>query len=326
MKQRVIVQSVVAAVAAMSTGLASASGFQLLEQNGSGLGNAYAGSAAVAENASTIFFNPAGLTQLKGSNVSSGLAVVKASYTFHDNGSSSGSFTGTGGNTNAGTTGYLPNIYASSELGSGLYAGIGLGAPFGLKTHYEVPWAGAAQAVLFDIKTMNMNPSLAWKVSEKISLGAGINYQQLEAEYQRQASTLSAFSLYQDGVALQAQGTAWGWNAGILAKPSDSMKIGFSYRSRMRYHLKGYLNAYGPTASLLSANTGNASVNIVLPDTYILSVTQKLSDKWEMLGDISRTRWSTVHDVDIILDRNNSKAQTLEARFRDTWRIALGGN
>ncbi len=84
-QQKKIVQSVVAALAVLGAGSATAAGFQLLEQNGSGLGNAYAGSAATAENASTIFYNPAGMTQLKGLQVSGGAAIVQASYKFQDN-------------------------------------------------------------------------------------------------------------------------------------------------------------------------------------------------------------------------------------------------
>ncbi|HEX5126958.1 MAG TPA: outer membrane protein transport protein, partial [Rhodocyclaceae bacterium] len=220
----------------------------------------------------------------------------------------------------------IPNLYLSADLGHNLYGGIGFDAPFGLRTAYEVPWAGAAQATLFDIKTINTNPSIAWKVSDKFSLGFGVDYQQLEAKYQRQASTLSVFSLSSDSIQLQAQGHAWGWNTGFLFKPSNDMKIGFSYRSRMQYHLKGDLQASGPSAALLAANTGLASADIKLPDTFILSVTQNLDDKWEMLGDLSRTRWSTVQNVDIRQTSNGAIAQTLVADFRDTWRIALGAD
>lgn len=326
MQQKTIALSVMAALATFAAGSASASGFQLLEQNGSGLGNAYAGSAATAENASTIYFNPAGMTQLSGTQVSTGVAVIKARYKFQDNGSSAGAFTNTGNGADGGTTGTLPNLNVSTDLGRGFYAGIGFGAPFGLKTQYEVPWAGAAQSTLFEIKTYNTNPSLAYKVNDKISFGAGVDYQQLEANYERQASTLSVFSLSSDAVRLQAQGRAWGWNAGILAQPSENMKIGFSYRSRMRYHLKGDLQASGPSAALLAANVGAASTNITLPDTFILSVTQKLGDKWEMLGDVSRTRWSSVQDIIIVRDASATPAQTLNADFRDTWRVALGSN
>lgn len=326
MKLKMIVQSVFTAIAVLGAGSAAASGFQLLEQNGSGLGNAYAGSAAVAENASTIYFNPAGMTQLKGTQLSGGAAVVKARYKFQDNGSSAGAFTNTGNGADGGTTGTVPNLNISTDLGRGVYIGLGIGAPFGLKTQYEVPWAGAAQSTLFDIKTYNANPSVAYKVNDKLSIGAGVNYQQLEAEYQRQASTLSAFSLSQDTVTLQAQGHAWGWNAGFLFTPSENMKLGFSYRSRLRYHLKGDLKAGGPTAALLAGSVGNASTNLTLPDTYIFSVAQKLGDKWEMLGDVSRTRWSSVQDIIIVRDNSTTPAQVLNANFRDTWRVALGTN
>jgi len=326
MKQTTIAQSVLAAMAVLGAGSAAASGFQLLEQNGSGLGNSYAGSAATAENASTIYFNPAGMTQLQGTQVSAGAAIVKARYKFQDNGSIAGAFTNTGSGADGGTTGTVPNLNISTDFGHGLYGGIGFGAPFGLKTQYEVPWAGATQSTLFEIKTYNTNPSLAYKINDKISIGIGGDYQQLEAKYQRQASTLSVFSLSQDTVTLQAQGRAWGWNAGLLVTPSANMKLGFSYRSRLRYHLKGDLQAGGPTAALLAANVGQASTDITLPDTFIFSVSQKLGDKWEMLGDVSRTRWSSVQDVIIVRDQSTTPAQTLNAEFRDTWRVALGSN
>ncbi len=211
-------------------------------------------------------------------------------------------------------------------MGNGFYGGVGVGAPFGLKTAYSEPWAGAAQSTLFDIQTMNINPSLAYKVNDKLSLGFGLDYQTMDVDYQRMASTTPAFSLSSDSVALGASGEAWGWNTGVLFKASDSMKLGFSYRSRMKYHLTGNLQAAGPSAALLAGNVGNASADITLPDTFIFSVTQKLDDKWEMLGDISRTRWSSVQDVDIKLDTNPTPVQTLVAHFRDTWRVALGAN
>ncbi len=326
MKKTLITHAVASALAMLAAGAAQASGFQLLEQNASGIGNAYAGSAALGENASTIYFNPAAMTRLKGSQVSAGGTLVRAEYLFHDNGSSSGAFTGTGNGTDGGTLGRVPNAYVSTELGGGLFGGIGIGAPFGLKTAYEQPWAGAAQATLFDIKTQNVNPSLAYKLNDRWSIGGGINYQQLEAQYQRMVSTSSAFSLSSDAVALQTQGHAWGWNAGVLFESSESMRLGFSYRSRVNYHLKGDLRASGPTAALLAASTGAESTELTLPDTFIFSVVQTIDDKWEMMGDISHTRWSSVQEVDIKLETSNATAQTLNAHFRDTWRVALGSS
>jgi long-chain fatty acid transport protein len=326
MNRKGIAKIVASLHAVLICSVAGASGFQLLEQNASGLGNAYAGSAAVAENASTIYFNPAGLTQLKGMQASGGVTRVETTFKFHDNGSTSGAFTGTGDGMDAGASGTIPNFYVSSELSSNIYGGIGFGAPFGLKTQYQVPWAGAAQSTKFDIKTLNVNPSVAFKISERFSVGVGIDYQKLEAEYQRQASTLTAFSLFADTITLKADDHTWGWNAGVLWQASDSTRFGFSYRSAMDYHLKGDMQASGPTAALLAANVGPASASLTVPETFILSAMHKLNDQWELLGDVSHTRWSRIQHVDIVLDRTGATAQTLDALFRDTWRVALGAN
>ena len=168
------------------SGAASASGFQLLEQNANGIGNAFAGSAAVAENASTIYYNPAGMTQLQAHEISGGISAVGPSFRFHDQGSSVGALGGTGDGGNAGGWAALPNGYVSLALNKDLYVGIGVGAPFGLKTEYDNPWLGAAQSTSFTIKTININPSIAYRVNDRVSLGFGLNWQHLDAEYKRQ--------------------------------------------------------------------------------------------------------------------------------------------
>jgi long-chain fatty acid transport protein len=137
----------------------------LLEQTGSGLGNAYAGSAAVAENASTIFYNPAGMTQLQGSTFSGGIAAIGTSFKFSDRGSSVGLLAGSGNGSDAGGWGYVPNAYFSSAIGQDLFVGVGVGAPYGLKSEYTNPWLGAAQSTRFDVKTYNLNPSIAYRVN-----------------------------------------------------------------------------------------------------------------------------------------------------------------
>ena len=126
------------------SGAASASGFQLMEQNASGIGNAYAGSAAVADNASTIFFKPAGMTQLQAREFSVGISAVDPSFTIDNKGSRVGFLAGTGDGGNAGGWAFIPNGYLSWAINKDLYVGIGFGAPFGLKTEYDDRWLGAA--------------------------------------------------------------------------------------------------------------------------------------------------------------------------------------
>lgn len=326
MQIRFMASAVACFGAVIASGGVSASGFQLLEQNASGLGSAYAGSAAVGDNASTVFYNPAAITKLKGMNVSAGVSLIKPSYKFKDEGSSNAPGpTGSNGG-DAGDLAAVPNLYATWQLSDAWFAGVGFGAPFGLKTEYDNDWAGRFQSSTFDIKTYNINPSLAFKLSEKVSLGLGLNYQRMEAMYQRQAATqhptVSAFNgvVQATTVTLDATSEAFGWNAGALFKVGESMDIGFSYRSKVFHRLEGTLNSNN---QLVSPNV-LAKADLTLPDTYILSIVQRLDDRWEMLGDVSRTNWSSIDKVAIVR-QSGSVAQTLDARFRDTWRFALGG-
>ncbi|MBS0555439.1 MAG: outer membrane protein transport protein, partial [Proteobacteria bacterium] len=244
--QRSTISRLVAGVLALAaSGAASAAGFQLLEQNASGIGNAYAGSAAVAENASTIFFNPAGMTQLPARALSIGLAAVKPSFKFSNDGSQTGVLTGN--TSDAGGWAAIPNAYLSWALNKDVYVGVGLGAPFGLMTEYDNDWVGAAHSTKFDIKTYNINPSIAWRVNELVSLGAGVSWQRMEVEYVRRAGIIvppppaPPLPLPSTFATLDAANDAWGWNVGLLLNLSAATKVGLSYRSSIDHELKGEL-------------------------------------------------------------------------------------
>jgi long-chain fatty acid transport protein len=302
-----------ALVALAFSGSASAAGFQLIEQNASGIGNAYAGSAAVAENASTIFFNPAGMTQLQAREFSLGISVVRPSFKFTDNGSIAGLLSGNGND--GGTLAYIPNGYFSWALNKDLYFGIGFSGPFGLMTEYDSTWLGAAQSISFDIKTYNINPSIAYRVNDKLSIGFGISWMRMEAEYIKRFADSPVAPL----TTLTADDDSWGWNVGALFNVSPTTKVGVSYRSTVKQNLDGNLTVAGVTSF-------GAKADIELPDTFIISTTQKLSDKWEMLGDISWTGWSSVPKVDIIRKADGAVVQRLDTAFNDSWRVALGAN
>ena len=313
------------------SGVAGASGFQLLEQNASGLGNSYAGSAAVAENASTIFFNPAGMTQLQAREVSLGGTVVKTSFDFTNDGSSTGTLSG---DSNGGTLGFVPNAYMSMALTQDLYIGLGLGAPFGMKTEYDDPWRGAAHGISFEIKTYNLNPSIAWRATDWMSLGFGLNWQRVEAEYVRRVATgvtgVPAFNAFPAStVTLKLDDDSWGWNAGALFKLAPQTKLGVSYRSAIKYDTKGTMETSGPSAAINAGGSNDAAASIKMPDTFILSLSQGLGDRVELLGDVSWTGWSSIPKVDIMRTsgtRSGEVAQILDTNFRDTWRFAVGAN
>lgn len=306
-----------------SSSLVQAAGFQLLEQNASGLGNAYAGSAAVAENASTIYFNPAGMTYLPGANVSAGVNFIWPSFKFRDNGNSRnpgamGGGVPTGGNgSDAGNLGVVPNAYFSWQLNDKWFAGIGMGAPFGLMTEYDNNWVGQYHSTKFEIKTININPSIAYKVNDMFSMGAGVNWQRIDAEYTKRAVIGAGRA---GDAKLELDGDAWGWNIGFMLQPTEDTRIGLSYRSKISHKAKGDTNI----------NTGagtihyDARASVDLPDTLILSGLHKLNDRWELLGDVSWTGWSSIPELKI--DNRGGAADTLPLNFRDTWRVAVGAN
>lgn len=276
-----------------STALASA--FQLWEQNASGLGTAYAGSAAIADNASTVFFNPAGMARLEGLQLSAGVSGVGSHVRFRSqNGVSSGG--------DAGGWSAVPNAYLSWQLTPRVTAGLGVSVPFGLSTEYRSVWAGQQEGIKSEIRTLNVNPSIAYKLNDKVALGLGINYQTIDGELTR------------TGVALKGDDASWGWNAGALFTLSPTMRVGVSYRAAIKHTLEGRVNGLTPVKT-----------DVELPGTFILSVWQQVSDRWEAMGDLSYTRWNTLDRLVVINKNTGTQLGAAEVfNYDNAWRIAWG--
>jgi long-chain fatty acid transport protein len=308
----------------MAPGGSFAAGFALMEQNGSGMGNAFAGSAAVAEDASTIFFNPAGLTLLPGPQVVGAVHGINLDAEFSGTGAITPPAvpvgTGTGGN--LGDFIAVPNLYFGMPVGERFAFGIGVNVPFGLITEYDEDWVGRFLGIKSELKTYNVNPSIAFKVNDVISLGAGVNWQKADAELTN-AVLLPGPS---EGVSrLEADDDTWGWNIGALFQLSEDMRVGVSYRSVLDYTLEG-------TATVTSNVTGTtvlsfpAKAEATFPDMAILSVVQRFGEKWELLGDLSYTRWSEIDTVTVVNKNSGATADTLVFDFDDAWRVAFGVN
>jgi long-chain fatty acid transport protein len=262
-----------AAVLSLSTGHALGSNFALQEQNGSGVGNAFAGGAAVAEDASTIYFNPAGMSRLPGiQGVVSG-DIICLSAKLSDNGSQPAAFQplgGTGGD--AGSCAVVPSLYLAVPISKQLAFGLGVGAPFGLKTEYDSGWLGRFQAIKSKVDTINVNPALSWKVTDMVTVAAGANWQRVKATLTNSvnysgalaqaAAQAAAGGLIPPGVippllasvaglesqaAVNGNDSAWGWNIGILVEPDKWTRIGAQYRSKISYTVRGEVNFNNPT-------------------------------------------------------------------------------
>ena len=316
----------IAAALAGASGLASAAGFALIEQSGSGMGNAYAGAAATAEDASTVFFNPAGMSFLQGPQVSVAAHVISLSAEFSGTATNpaalgGGAATGgTGGD--AGGAAVVPNLYFTMPLGERLSLGLGVNVPFGLTTEYEDNWVGRFQGIKSELTTININPSVSYKFSDTFSIGGGVNYQQLDAELTN-AVVLGAG--LEGRTNLEADDDAWGWNIGAMFQVTPMTRIGVAYRSEIEYELEGSVTTTLGGA-MVGAASGPTGAAVTLPDMLSVSIAHSVSDRLQLLGDVTRTGWSSVNQVPVVNTTNGTLRDNLVLDFDDSWRYSIGGN
>ena len=269
-----------ALLAAGHAGLAYGSAFALQEQSGSGLGNAFAGGAAAAEDASTIFTNPAGMSRLTNMQVVGAGSLICLQAKFSDNGSLPAAFQSLGGNGgDAGSCNVVPALYLAAPINSQWSVGIGVNVPFGLKTEYDSDWIGRFQAVKSKIETINVNPAVSFKASDMVTIGGGANYQHLKAELtsrvnyagaigraaQQAAAAgqipaaaitplLTAYTGAQSDAKITGNDGAWGWNIGVLVNIDPQTRFGASYRSTIKYDVSGSAEFSNPPVPALPAS------------------------------------------------------------------------
>lgn len=304
-----------------------AAGFALIEQSGSGMGNAYAGAAAIAEDASTIFFNPAGMTYIEGTQVVGALHLIRPSGDFNDQGSTGGLGRPRGGEGgNIGGINYVPNFYYKRDISDAVKFGLGVGAPFGLKTEYDNDWLGRFQGVKSDLKTVNINPALALKVNDQLSLGFGINAMWIQAEL---TSAVNLVPIGGTETKLKVKGDDWGWgyNFGAIYQITSDTRLGLAYRSKVDQKLRG--DSDSPFTLLDgNANTrlnGDVTAETTLPETLSLSSFTHLNDQWDLLGDITWTRWSRFRELRVLRE-NGSTLSVTPQNWDNTMRYSIALN
>ncbi|MCQ9379875.1 OmpP1/FadL family transporter [Methyloversatilis sp. XJ19-49] len=303
------------------SGQAMAAGFAVQNQNGAGTATAFAGAAAVADDASTIYFNPAGMTYLPmGHSISVAGTLLHRSLKFDDRGSNAlGPFPlGDEGGEGGGMS-LIPAGYYSYAINDRFRIGVGVSATFGNKTDYNTTFLGRFQGNYVDLKALNINPSVAWRVNDQLSIGAGISFVKLEGDIQQQLP-VSPF-LPNARNRLEADDTAMGFNVGLMYQVTPAMRVGLSYRSKIDFRLKGEATATeaGPATGVTPA-----FARIELPDTFSVAVHHQITDRWEAMGDYTWTGWSSFKSLDVRNDTTGARLTNPEYDFRDSWRIGYG--
>ncbi len=348
------IASLLVAGATLGMGEASASGFALVEQSVKQVGSAISGGAASAEDASTIFFNPAGMTRLNGDQVVVGAHYIVPSAKYSGDATTNPLLGGapiSGGNSGDASSGALvPSFYYVHELNNQLVLGLGVGAPFGLKTDYDSGWEGRYHALTSDLQTLNINPSLAYKVNNKLSFGAGINYMKASAELSNAvdysaACIAAAGGATCAGLGLATPGTAatdgkvvvkgdnwsYGYNLGLLYDLSQETRIGLAYRSEVKQKLTGTADFTAPNATAeavlgsVLADT-DATASVTLPASLSLSMTSMVAPEWEVMADITWTGWSSFDELRIEFDNPLKDDSVQPENWRDTYKVSVGFN
>lgn len=300
-----------ALVLALSSPAVMASGFALIEQSASGQGLSYAGAAASTEDASVMWFNPAGLTEVAGSQAVAGMHVLLPSNDFTNSDSRIEGVMPLSGDDNAATNGLVPNLYWKGQYGD--YAlGFGLNVPYGQKLEYADEWAGRYQSIETDLKSVNLNVNIARKLNDATSIGFGVNAQYVTLNMSQKIFTGGA-----DGEAeIEADSWGYGYNLGLLTQVSPSTKVGLSYRSEIIQNAKGEVdyNGLAPMQDLKS--------DVTLPATAMFALTHDLNERITLLADATWTGWSAYDEL-VIEFANGSRTETNQ-NFKDSMRYALG--
>ena len=304
---------------------AQAAGFALIEQSASGMGNAFAGGGAVAEDASTVYFNPAGMTYIEGTQLVGALHLIKPSAEFNNNGSIAGAGKPLGGTgDDAGDLAFIPNAYFKMDYSDTIKLGIGVNVPFGLKTEYENGWIGRFQALKSEVKTVNINPALAFKVNDQLSLGFGVSAMWAQATLTR---AVNFGALGEGSVKIKADDWGFGYNLGAIYQVTPDTRIGMAYRSKVDQHLEGdatFNRPVGiPNAGAAADGTINASVS--LPENFSVSVFSKLNDTWDVMGDVTWTHWSRFKQLTIFRSSGALLSNTDE-NWDNSMRYSIGAN
>ena len=246
-------------------------GFQISEQSGTGLGRAFAGFGIIGDDLSMAFYNPAGLTLQEGTQIQVTGFVIDGESRFSNEGSIQ-TFGGgaliiptSGSNEDGATTSLVPNLYFVMDLTPNLKYGFAVTAPFGLKTDYDREWVGRFHADESELVTVDINPSLAYKISDAFSAGIGVSAQYADATLSR---ALSNGPGAPEGFA-EVEGDDWsyGWNIGFMYHPSTTFRAGIGYRSKISHKLDGGNNEISGVPALGGNFRASASARATLPET-----------------------------------------------------------
>ncbi|ROM53465.1 Long-chain fatty acid transport protein [Pseudomonas poae] len=336
--KKVMLKTTLSLAVTMASSQLFASGFALNEQDVAGMGTGFAGRSSSADNASTVYGNPAGMARLEGQQITGGVAAIDASTDIKDaSGRSRGSNNGDMVPFTA-----VPFGFYTNKLNDQWAVGFGVYAPFGLKTDYERGFQGAPFGSKSEVQVLTFQPTVSYAFNDKVSIGFGPTINRISGtlESQPNLGLLPLPGLAGTGdnrVKVKGDDTALGFNAGILVQATDTTRVGLTYHSRVKYKLEGHTEVTpgtGVSPGYLGQGRYDASLKVDTPESWDASVTQDLSDAWKVYGGATWTRWSRLKDITVknegVTTAGGALAPAILGQIQepqnwhDTWAYAIG--
>ncbi|MDO9645889.1 porin [Glaesserella parasuis] len=314
-------KTALASIFTFSAAGASAAAFQLAEVSTSGLGMAYAGNAAVADNASVVATNPALMTKFKQVEISAGGIYVDANVDVE------GSFNGRAipssatGNANAKDiipSAIVPNLYVVAPISERFAVGGGVNVNYGLKSEFEKTYSAGVLAGKTELSAVNYNFSSAYDLGYGFSFGAGLNAVHAKATLERHFGALNPMAPTATASRLKGDKWGFGWNVGLSYDINENNRLGVAYHSPVDLRFKG---KYVGTQSANVEIPGR--LNLELPAYWEISGYHKLTEKLAVQYSYKKTHWNSFQELRAT-DNNGKVLLQKDEKFNNNSRIALG--
>ena len=315
-----------AGIATIGASSASAGGIILYEVGTADVGLASAGYTARAQDASTVFTNPAGMTRLEGNQLTLSGQLLYGGFDFSSSSSTSAAL---GDNTGGKPIGWFPGggMFYSYSVSPDLKLGFAGTGNFGLAEKYDDGWAGRYYVKEAALLGMSFLPSIAYKATDKLSLGASLN-----AMYGILNQKVAVNNIVGPDGQLELDSRKWGWgvNLGLLYQPDARTRFGVTYNSQVKldFSAPAQWSGIAPALSKVLAARGlldaNIDMGMTVPQGVNASFYTALDDRWALLGSVGWQQWSKFGKVDIGVDSYDPKSLTSNLDYKDTWHGALG--
>lgn len=307
-----------AVMAVCAASAAHAAGFMLTEQSAGALGRAYAGVGVDGTDISGVYYNPATMTLHPGTQIQAGFVAVGLDLAFEGTNDYAGETENGQYNTQA-----IPHGYISHQLTDNMWIGLAMTVPFGMGTEYKDDWNLGNRGISAEVLTFDFNPNVAWKVSDKLSLGAGMSIQYAAADLKMRDG---ADPISMNGE-VDADSVAWGFNVGLMWSPLENLRFGLSYRSRINHNADGDFTISDASVDALNG-VASATATISTPAWAMATAAWDVNDLLSLYATFRWTDWSSFDTLDIkaanIPLPGNTK--TVENHWQDTYLVSVGAD